>query len=300
MSINVRTKTAIVVAAASLAAATTGVAAASSPPITITTPRAGAWISGERNPYIAVAGGVQFAPSTPQTTRFYLRRDACGTTNDNPHLSVTSATDGGDGCGLIIDSAVGLGGNVDQAAFVDFPATDGMPLALDSSRPITGVIDLKGTAAGLAQVNVSMDALVGGQGVTVGSDSASAVLDPTASDNAVAFTITPSAGLAGADLQGLDLRVSISGPSVDAGYIGLSGKSFADVPSFTASVNRSVEISLDDPTFSNPIPARLGTSGSSWSVAIAAPAPGRHTVYAESIQGFATSKPVTTTFTVRR
>ncbi|HEY7967203.1 MAG TPA: hypothetical protein VID68_09250 [Solirubrobacteraceae bacterium] len=300
MSIKVKTKSAIVVAAASLAAAATGVAAASSPPITITTPRAGAWISAQRNPYIAVAGGVQFAPSTPQTTRFYLRRAACGTTNDNPHLSVTSAADGGDGCGLIVDSVVGLGGNVDQAAFIDFPATDGMPLALDTSRQISGVIDLKGTAAGVAQVNVSMDALVGGQGVTVGSDSQSAVLDPTASDNAVAFTIQPSTSLIGADLQGLDLRVSISGPSVDAGYIGLSGKSYADLPSFSASINRSVEISLDDPTFSKPVPARLGASGSAWSVAIEAPSPGRHTIYAESTQGFETSKPATTTFTVRR
>ena len=150
MSINVKTRTAIVVAAATVAAAATGVAVASSPPLTITTPRAGSFVSRERSSYIAVAGGVQFAPSTPQTTRFFLRRAACGTTNDSPHLSVVEGTDAGDGCGLVVDSVVGLGGNADQAAFIDFPATDGMPLALDTGRQITGVIDLKGTAAGVA------------------------------------------------------------------------------------------------------------------------------------------------------
>ena len=86
------------------------------------------------NPYTAVAGTASFAAATAETSRFYLRRDGCGTSNDNPHLSTTTGTDGGDGCGLVLNSVVGLGGDVDQGAFVDFPATDGMPLALDASR----------------------------------------------------------------------------------------------------------------------------------------------------------------------
>ena len=84
------------------------------------------------------------------------------------------------------------------------------------------------------------------------------------------------------------------------GFIGLSGKSYADVPSFSASVNRSVSISVDDPSFSSPVPARLGASGTTWSVAIPTPAAGKHTIYAESKQGFATSAPATTTFLVKR
>src|SRR5579862_611863 len=273
---------AIVSAAALLAAAGAAAAAATSSPLTITTPRAGSSISLRHNPYLAVAGGVTFAPATPQTTRFYLRRDACGTSNDNPHLSTASGTDGGDGCGLIVNSVVGLGGTADQAAFIDFPATDGMPLALDASREVSGVIDIEGTAAGLSQVDVSLEALVGGQAVDIGSASESTVLDPTASDNRVPFTIQPAAGLAGADLQALDLRVHIQGPNIDAGFIGLSGKSYVDMPSFTASVNRSVAISVDDPSFAKAIPARLDQTGTSWSLAIPTPAIGTHTIYAES------------------
>lgn len=281
----------LTVAAAAAAGATT---------VTFKTPKPGSTISLRANPYTAVAGGVTFAPATPQTSRFYLRRDGCGTSSDNPHLSTTSGTDAGDGCGIVVDSVVGLGGDADQSAFIDFPSSDGMPLALDASRNVTGAIDITGTSVGLVEIDVSVEALVNGQGVTLGSDSESLLVDPTVSDNPVAFTIRPAATLAGADLQGLDLRVHIHGPAVDSGFVGLSGKSWTDVPSYTASVNRSVELSVDDPSFAQPIPARLDAAGSSWSVAIATPAAGKHTLYARSTQGFDTSAPATTTFTVKR
>ena len=289
---------AIAFAAALLTALAAGIAAASTSSVTITSPKAGSSITARTNPYTAVAGGVTFAASDPQTSRFYLRRDGCGTSADNPHLSTASGTDAGDGCGLVITAVTGLGGDADQGAFEDFPASDGMPLALDTSRNVTGTIDVTGTAVGLLELDVSLEALVGGQGVEVGSDTETFLLDPSASDNAVPFTIAPSAALANADLQALDLRVHIHGPAFDAGFIGYSGKSWVDMPSFAASVNKSVSVSVDDPTFANPIPARV--SGSTWSVAIPTPAAGKHTIYAESTQGFDTSAPAATTFTVKR
>jgi hypothetical protein len=86
---------------------------------------------------------------------------------------------------------------------------------------------------------------------------------------------------------------------VYSGFVALNGESFVDLPSYTASTNRSVSISLDDPSFSSPVPARLGSNGA-WSVAIATPAAGKHTIYAESTQGFDTSAPATTTWTVKK
>lgn len=291
------TKLAVVATAAAVAAGA-GLANAGSAPVTITTPVSGSTVALHSNPYTAVAGTASFTAATPGTSRFYLRRDGCGTSNDNPHLSTTTGTDGGDGCGIVLDSVVGLGGDVDQGAFVDYPASDGMPLALDSSRTATGTIDITGTAVGAVEVDVSLEALVGGQGVTVGSATTTTVLDPTMSDNPVAFAIQPDASLAGADLQGLDLRVHIHGPALDAGFVGLSGKSWVDMPSFAASANKAVAISVDDATFAHPVPARL--DGSTWSVAIPTPAIGKHTIYAESTQGFSTSAAVSTTFTVKR
>ena len=278
-----------------------GAAASSATSVQITTPKYGSTVHLGASPYTAVAGTVSFAAATPQATRFYLRRDDCGGSNDNPHLSVVNGTDAGDGCGLVLTSVVGLGGDVDHGAFVDFPSTDGMPLAFDSGQNVTGTIDLEslaGAGTGLLEVDVSMEALDHGNGVSIGSDTESVLISPLAADYPVAFTIQPNPALAGHDLSGIDLRVHVHGPFVFSGFIGNSGKSWTDVPSYAASVNQAVQVSLDDASFSSPIPARI--SGSSWSVAIPTPAVGKHTLYAESTQGFDTSAPASTTFTVKK
>jgi len=292
--------------AAAAVALVTGVASASTTSVTITSPKAGSSISLRKNPYLAVAGNVGFAPATAGTTRFYLRRDGCGTSNDNPHLSVASGTDGGDGCGLVLSSVVGLGGDVDQGAVVDFPTTDGMPLTFDSSRNVTGTIDLEsigitdgtGLGTGLLEVDASLEALVRGNGVDIGSDTESVLITPTAADYPVSFTIQPNAALNQADLSGVDLRVHVHGPFAFSGFIGNSGKSWSDLPSYSASLNRSVAVSLDDPTFASSVAARL--SGSTWSVAIPTPAVGKHTLYARSTQGFDTSATASQPFSVTR
>jgi hypothetical protein len=282
--------------AVAAAAVVSGIASASTS-VTITSPASGSKVSLHRTPYLAIAGGATFADTSAGTTRFFLRRDGCGTTNDNPHLSVTSGTDAGDGCGLVINQ-VGVVGDVDQSAFIDFPASDGMPLALDGTKPISGQIALTGAQVGIAEVDVTLAALVGGQAVTIGSTTGSAVLDPTGNDTPVPFTIQPNLSLDGSDVQALDLRVQIHGPNVLSGFVSLNGASYVDMPSHAASVNESVSVSIDDPTFANAVPARL--DGSSWTVAVATPAVGKHTVYARSTQGYDTSSTASSTFTVTK
>jgi hypothetical protein len=273
-----------------------GIASASTS-VTVTSPADGSKVSLKRTPYLAVAGRATFADTSAGTTRFFLRRDGCGTPNDNPHLSVTNGTDAGDGCGLIVNQ-VGLVGDVDQSAFIDFPASDGMPLSLDGTKAITGQIALTGAQVGLAEIDVTLAALVGGQAVTIGSTTGSAVLDPTGNDTPVPFTIQPNLSLDGSDVQALDLRVKIHGPNVYSGFVSLNGASYADVPSHAASVNESVSVSIDDPTFADAVPARI--DGSSWSVAIVTPAVGKHTLYVRSTQGYDTSSTASSAFTVTK
>jgi hypothetical protein len=288
-----------------IAAATAAVAAAAGPSVTITSPTAGQKISLRHNAYTAVAGTASFATPSAQATRFYLRRDGCGTANDNPHLSVTSGTDGGDGCGLLL-TIVGVGGTADQGAFVDFPSTDGMPLTLDASSPVSGTIDLESfgisdplaAGTGLVTVSVSLEALNQGNGVSVGSDSETVLITPTQTEYPVAFAIQPNGALDRADLSGLDLRVHVEGPYAFSGFIGNSGKSWTDVPAWSASFNQAVQISLDDPSFTNAVAARL--SGTTWSVALPTPALGNHIVYAESTQGFDTGAAASRSFTVTK
>jgi hypothetical protein len=150
----------------------------------------------------------------------------------------------------------------------------------------------------VAEVDVDASALVGGNAVDLGSTTSTAVLDPTGASTPVPFTIPANSSLDGSDVQALDLRVRIHGPNVYSGFVALSGASYVDLPSYTASVNKSVSISVDDATFANPIPARL--SGSTWSVAIPTPAVGKHTIYARSTQGYTVSPATSTTFTVKK
>jgi hypothetical protein len=291
-------KVVLLTLAALVAALTAAAALSAGPSVTITAPKSGQRVSLKQNPYLAVAGNASFADTSAGTTQFFLRRDGCGTSADNPHLSVTSGTDGGDGCGLIIDQVGLVGDAAPQATFTDYPAVDGMPLAYDGTQAINGQVSLTGAQVGLAEVDVDVQALVGGNAVDIGSATGSAILDPTGASTPVPFTIAPNVALDGSDIQALDLRVTIHGPNVYSGFVALSGASWMDVPSHAASVNKGVEISVDDPTFSNPTPARL--SGSSWSVAIPTPGVGKHTIYAESTQGFSTSAPVSVTFSVTK
>jgi hypothetical protein len=185
-----------------------------------------------------------------------------------------------------------------QATFTDYPASDGMPLAFDGSQPITGQISLTGAQVGVAEVDVDLQALVGGNAVDLGSTTSTAVLDPTGTATAVPFTIPANSSLDGSDVQALDLRVNIHGPNVYSGFVALSGASYVDLPNHAASVNKGVVVSVDDPSFANAVPARL--SGSTWSVAVPTPAVGKHTIYAKSTQGYDTSAPTSVTVSVTR
>jgi len=294
-----RRRTVLLVVAALGAALAAGGALSATTSVTISTPKTNQKVALHTSPYLAVAGTAAFASSTAGATRFYLRRDGCGTSSDNPHLSTTVGNpDGGDGCGLILDQVGPVGDAAPQATFTDYPAIDAMPLALDGTRPITGQVSLTGAQVGIAEVDVDAQALVGGNAVDLGSTTATAVLDPTGDSTPVPFSIPSNSTLDGSDVQALDLRVTIHGPNVYSGFVALSGASYVDLPSYTASVNKSVLVSVDDSSFAHAVSARL--SGSTWSVAIPTPAIGKHTIYAKSTQGFGSSAPTSILVTVTK
>ena len=134
----------------------------------------------------------------------------------------------------------------------------------------------------------------------IGSDTEMVVMDPTASDNLVNFTITPIAALDRTDLSGIDLRLHLHGPYAFSGFVATNGASFVNVPSYTASTHETVLLSLDDPSFSTTVPVAINSAGNGWSVVIPTPAVGKHTLYAESVQGFDTSTVVARHFTVSK
>jgi hypothetical protein len=291
-----------IAALSAMVALLAGVAAASTSSVTITSPYPGQSISLKRNPAFAVAGKVSFTTPAAASTKFNLRRDGCGTTNDNPHLSTTSGTDAGDGCGLVF-SIVGAGSEANKGAFIDYPATDGLPLTIDSSREVTGVLQLDGlggASAGLVTVDVSLEGLLNGSGVAIGSDTEQVLFTPDQSSYVVPFHFSPSGVVDKADLSGLDLRVYVHGAYANSGFIANSGASYVTVPAWTASWNKVVQVSLDDASFANALNANVGSDGSSWTTAFPTPAVGTHTLYARSTQGFDTSATATRSIKVTR
>jgi len=279
-----------------------GVATAGGPSVTITSPQTGSSVSLKRTPNLTVTGGATFASVTATTTKLYLRRDGCGTASDNPHLSVVpGAPDGGEGCGFI-----GGNGVASEAApgifSTDYPSSDGMPVILDTSRTIQGTFDLQNDPAGVGQVTLDfqLEALVGGEGILVGTDTETVLVDPTTADYPVSFHITPNTSLEKAMVSGLDLHVFMHGAYSDSAYTGLSGKSFFTVPGYSAAPNRSVELSLDDASFANPIAATLNSSATGYTASVKTPAIGTHKLYARATQGFDTSAVASSTFKVSK
>lgn len=264
----------------------------------ITTPTAWQSFSASQTPTLTVTGGAAFTTPVKVSTRFYLRRDGCGSTNDNPHLSVTSGTDAGEGCGFV--GGNGFVSTVSKGLFsVDFPTSDGMPVYLDTSRGIDGVLDLQNDVAGTGQVTLdfTLEALVNGEGIVVGTGSENVLVTPAQSDYPVTFHITPTRDLEGATISGLDLNVYPHGAYSDSGYIGISGKSFVNVPGYSVSPNRSVQISIDDPGFGSPVAATLAGDGH-YTASVPMPAVGNHTIYSRAAQGFAYSTVKTMPFGV--
>jgi hypothetical protein len=103
-----------------------------------------------------------------------------------------------------------------------------------------------------------------------------------------------------ADLAGLDLRVYVHGAYLNSGFIRNSGASSVSVPTWSASWNTSVQVSLDDASFGNALNANVGADGSTWTTAFPTPTIGTHTLYARSTQGFDSSATVTRTFKVTK
>jgi hypothetical protein len=296
---------------AGIAVASAVAAVSSGPSVTITSPKNGSAFSLKRTPKLTVAGKAAFATPSPTTTRFYLRRDGCGgkdnsgnaVANDNPHMSVTAGNpDGGDGCGSLLYT-VGAGSQDTSTYTTGYPATDGVPLMLDASRTIQGVVDVQGfagPAAGQLTVNVSADGLADGNAVTFGTDAETVTIDPTATDTAVPFTITLPSGLDGSTVGAIALDVRYSGAYAGSGYTLLSGKSYVNIPTISASSSRVVQVSVDDSSFANPVAATVSSSFDGYTVTVPTPAVGKHTVYVRATQGSATSAVASSAFTVKK
>jgi len=266
------------------------------PTLTITSPEDAASISRAENPQFTMAGDVSFDTPEPTTTRYFLRRAACGgTAAQNMRLSTISGTDGGTGCGYI--GGWNLLGTADEPGFaMDFPAEDGVPLTLDAGRAIATRIvassyqGIQGGPVGIAAGQATMTATLTADGQPLGSQSVTQTILPTTVNYTYDFSFTAPAGLDTRDFGSLNLRLTMRGPGFGHGYVVKSGASYVDLPKYTASFDRRVQTQIDSGPWVN---GTVGEELDDWSATVNTPGVGSHFIRARAVQGGVTSAAVT-------
>ncbi len=263
------------------------------PSITLTSPANNSVVSRSQTPSLALAGGVTFDVPQPTSTQFFVRRQGCGTANDNLRLSVTSGTDNS-GCGTTgaitplneIGSTVG----VIAPASENYSAVDGLPVTLDAAKPITGVITLSSyqppayAGAGTVSIQVTLSGTVGVDNLALGTTTVGYTALPAEAPKSTAWSITPPSNLDKNDLTSLTLNVLIRGVHAMHGFMAYGGASHLTVPSYSASFNRKVEIAADSGTFSS-AGVTLAGDLASWTGSMTTPGVGGHFIRARAVQG---------------
>ncbi len=162
---------------------------------------------------------------------YFLRRDGdCGTEGVT-FLSLTDAEDvDASSCG---NSNYGIPANATGAAPVLYSTrdADGVPVTLDATKDITGMVGVKSRSAsasgqgvrfgvGQTKLNVELTGLVGGEAKTIGSTTVDYTVQPGTLDQIyeVEFTIKPDAALDKMVFTSLTLSLSNSGNSFSHGF----------------------------------------------------------------------------------
>jgi len=289
---------------------TPGSAAAtpSGPTVTLTSPANGTTLdpgTTTLNVTGSAAFPASFYPAAPAT--FYLRRDACGTSNDNPHLSRQPSTaDAGEGCAQTLSglSALGQPGITGDFNTAYALTTTDLPVVLGSGAPVSGTIYEQAWNA-VPSPSVTLDIELNSGGTTIADQVVSgAVTDPTdATPGAFPFSFAVPSQFVGTVLDNLSLIVhvrSTEGPE----YTELNNPhSFVSLPlaAGTVPAGAQVQLSVDDPGFATPVTATVLSDlsfAASVPVGSLAPAPSTHTLYARAVAGATSGTPVSATFLI--
>jgi hypothetical protein len=287
--------------------------AGAAPTVTITSPDAGATFSRATSPKISLTGEASFDTPAPIEQKFYLRHGPCSNAStDERSLKTSWSNSDVESCGYngtvtplneVIYQVDGPGAALSEAYPVD-PSQ--LPVTLDATKPITGVLDV-GTdglnnlrvGVGLTTIDFTLQGTVNGTLQTIGTASANyqELPGPGPLHKQVTWSITPPASLDKKDLTTLDLIYSIHGVNVQHGWVYFRGLSHVTIPSYTTSFTRKVEVAVDGSAFSA-TPVTLSADQTTWTALINTPAVGTRTLKARSVQGGAVSGVATRAITV--
>lgn len=265
-------------------------AAQAAPTLTVADPEPGSTFSRATNPTISVTGTVAFDPPVPSTRKFNFRRDGCGAGDvpANTRLSTLTGTDSG-ACG----SLIGLVGATTQ-----YPAENGLPLVLDTTRPASVTVVTEsdfGLGVGNQEVTVTLTGR-GDDGATktIGSGTQTQLITPPAESTTYRFDITLGTGLEGVTFETLNAALRVAGGQ-SSGFVSYGGASFIDLPIMDPG---TVQVSSDSPSFSasRTVAAEIASDGT-WSAQPATPSTGSRKLYVRAVQGttVVTAEPIPVT-----
>lgn len=283
-------------AAIAVSAVMLGATAVAAPTLTMTAPEEGAIYSAGATGFQA-RGEVTFDEPEPATTRFYLRRDTCSPLAGGARwLSPTTGAEPPctpvfDPLGNIVLEGFGNDSLVRQK---DYTQREGGHQTLDASRPITGVLTVSSYSAGPAHAGVGMTTIEisvqgnlvsGAQYQTIGTTSVTFQTLPGEGPKAIPWTVTPASGLDGRDFAVLNFHLAIRGTNAFHGYVMEGGASHFDLPVWTASFDRRVQVAIDGGDWTSQ-GTTLSADLHQWTATIPMPLPGSHTLQVRAIQGF--------------
>jgi hypothetical protein len=187
--------------------------------------------------------GAATAATTSTSVKYYLHSDGCGATNPQSFFLSTSATghgDSGDGCGIIGGLPLGEAfyqlGVPTTTTFSTAANEPTLPLTLDASQPITGVIGTQswtGVVGGAGQVTADVDvSAVDSNGNTTDLGSASETISalPTSSTYSIPFSVKVDPSLAGLQLVQVTISVTLHGLNENAAAEAYKGASYLVIP----------------------------------------------------------------------
>lgn len=270
-------------------------ATAAEPPatISITSPHAGEVVA-RGAPTLRVSGAAKFPPSSlpGNPTRYFLRRDACGSTDtakpDNPHLSRDEdkeGTDEGDGCGQVFQALAPTG----VAEFSEeFPLPAGeLPAVLGSGRPVSGriVLSILGVDPGhtITVQLIDRQEVIGTQDVT---ESALGVPGVAPGLTEFPFSFPVPADQVGKAHAQLALKViTRMSTAVQAGT--KTTGSYVEIPRAVGVTTKgaSVDVAVDSAKFSRAVRASIAPDGT-WAANVPTKSlkSGAHQLFARLVQ----------------
>ncbi len=195
----------------------------------------------------ALGTAAQAAPPkkkklVPTESKFYFRANGCGPTQEAGRLEPKSGADSSTGCGIIgglpVDEVIH---QVEGSTPMDFKTgKKGVPVILDSSRKITGVVATQSwidpAVGGVGKVEVDL-ALSGvttsGKLISFGATTVTADAAPTTGVTTIPFEVAVPAAAGKLAFKSLTVAVSTRGANFNMNAQHYDGDAWVVYPSFT-------------------------------------------------------------------